>query len=353
MTQDYYETLQVHPRADAAAIDAAYARLREMYDPARLDGAADELVELARQKRDAIERAYAVLSDPIRRASYEAEQAALRTEDQGPKTKDRRPNVRSSSPLLGPKTEQQLDYRPLPPANRAERPRAQSEQLVPAAPERTHGRAAAPAAAQHWTQLAAGMGVLVLIVAVSLLLTGGGGPSPAPPIPTASPLDAYEAAIPQAQQVAQQNPTSAQAWIDLGNVLYDSAQIVRESAPDSPLYQQRVGRWLEATKAYSQALTLEPNNAGARADMGASACFYGAGTGDQSFVRSGTDEVRRAARLAPDDERVLLSLGHCLVSAQPPQTAEAIASWQRIVKLNPSSQLAAQAQLLIAKYGGQ
>jgi DnaJ-class molecular chaperone len=90
MTQDYYETLQVHPRADAAAIDAAYARLREMYDPARLDGAADELVELARQKRDAIERAYAVLSDPIRRASYEAEQAALRTEDQGPKTKDRR-----------------------------------------------------------------------------------------------------------------------------------------------------------------------------------------------------------------------------------------------------------------------
>ena len=59
-----------------------------------------------------------------------------------------------------------------------------------------------------------------------------------------------------------------------------------------------------------------------------------------------------AAQAAPKDERVLLSLGHCLVSAQPPRTAEAIASWQQIIKLTPSSPLAAQAQQLIAKYGG-
>ena len=111
--------------------------------------------------------------------------------------------------------------------------------------------------------------------------------------------------------------------------------------------------WLEASDAYSQALALQPDNASVRADMGASSCFYGAGTGDQSFVRDGTDQVRRAARAAPDDERVLLSLGHCLVSAQPPQTQEAIASWQRIIKLQPASPLAQQAQMLIAKYGGQ
>jgi tetratricopeptide (TPR) repeat protein len=336
--------------------------LHEIYDPARLDGAADELVELARQKRDAIERAYAVLSDPARRTSYDAEQAERAT-DHRPPTTDQPGQVdrtqeavvrRSSFVVRRDTSEGQLDYRPLPPANRAERPRGHADQpRRAAAQERAHGRAAAPAAAQRWTVPIAGVGVLILIVAVSMVLTGGGGPPPAPPTPTPSPFDAYEAAIPQAQQAAQQNPTSAQAWIDLGNVLYDSVQIVRESAPDSPLYQQRVGRWLDATKAYSQALALEPNNASARADMGASACFYGTGTGDQSFVRTGTDEVRRAAQLAPDDERVLLSLGHCLVSAQPPQTAAAIASWQRIVKLNPSSPLAAQAQALIAKYGGQ
>src|SRR4051812_21472520 len=81
--QDYYETLQVHLRADATAIEAAYARLRELYDPARLDGAADELVDLARTKRDAIERAYAVLSDSGRRAAYDAEQAVLGDRDTG------------------------------------------------------------------------------------------------------------------------------------------------------------------------------------------------------------------------------------------------------------------------------
>src|SRR5215210_2123906 len=86
--QDYYETLQVHPRADATAIEAAYARLRELYDPAKLDGAADELVDLARAKRDAIEHAYEILNDPVRRAAYDEEQAALGpTKDEGRRTK--------------------------------------------------------------------------------------------------------------------------------------------------------------------------------------------------------------------------------------------------------------------------
>jgi len=363
MTQDYYETLQVHPRSDAAAIEAAYARLRELYDPARLDGAADELVDLARQKRDAIERAYAVLSDQARRAAYDEEQAS-RLENQEPRTKNQGMTIGSRFSVLGsgrpsssieaqPQADENLDYRPLPPARRAERPKGFDAQPVqPSTPARQAGRAASRMVQRAWAAPAALAAALVLIVASSMALTGGGGPPPAPPTPTPSPFDAFESSIPQAQQAARQNPTSAQAWIDLGNVLYDSAQVVRESAPDSPIYQQRLGRWLEATNAYSQALALDPSNASVRADMGASACFYGAGTGDQSFVRDGTDEVRRAAQAAPDDERVLLSLGHCLVSTQPPQTNAAIESWQRIIKLKPSSPLAAQAQMLIARYGG-
>jgi cytochrome c-type biogenesis protein CcmH/NrfG len=193
---------------------------------------------------------------------------------------------------------------------------------------------------------------LALIVVAALAMTGGGGPPAAPPTPTPSPFDAFEASIPPARQATQQNPTSAKAWIDLGNVLYDSASVVRESAPESLIYQQRLGRWLEATSAYSQALALAPDNPGVRADMGASSCFYGAGTGDQSFVLRGTEQVRSAAKAAPQDERVLLSLGQCLISTQPPQTAEAIASWQQLIKLTPSSPLAQQAQVLIARYGG-
>jgi curved DNA-binding protein CbpA len=352
MAQDYYEILQVHPRADAEAIEAAYRRLRELYDPARLEGAADELIALARDKRDAIERAYAVLGDPARRASYDAEQAALT--DNRPPTND---HQNSPSPAVGrrssvvvrqEKGEELLDYRPLPPARRQERPRG-----FEAEPARADlgGRAAARWALPAWAPLAALVGVVVLIVGVSFALTGGGAAPPAQPAATASALDQIDALLPQARQNAQQNPKSAQAWIDLGNVLYDSVQVVRENAPDSPLYQQRIGRWLEATQAYSQALALEPDNAATRADMGASACFYGAGTGDQNFVRQGTAEVRRAAQAAPNDARVLLSLGNCLVSAEPPLTDEALATWRKVVEASPSSPLAAQAQQLIDRYG--
>ena len=148
-----------------------------------------------------------------------------------------------------------LDYRPLPPARRAERPRGFDAQPVQA-PARAQGRTVGRPAQRAWAAPAALAVALALIVVAGLAMTGGGGPPAAPPTPTPSPFDAFEASIPPARQATQQNPTSAQAWIDLGNVLYDSAQVVRESAPDSPIYQQRLGRWLEATSAYSQALAL-------------------------------------------------------------------------------------------------
>jgi tetratricopeptide (TPR) repeat protein len=348
MAQDHYETLQVHPRADAAAIDAAYARLNERYDPANLEGAADELLELARARRDAIERAYAVLRDPTLRERYDAEQRAA--QQPGDKQQvEASPVVGRQSPVVN--TDTPLDYRPLPPARRQERAKGSAEPtLAPSMPGRAAPARPASRLAQRLTLPVTLGAVLALIITASLFVTGGGGPPAPTPTPTVSQFDIYESSIPQAQAFAEQNPKNAQAWIDLGNVLYDSAQIVREQAPESPVYQQRLGRWLQATNAYSQALALEPGNAPARADMGASSCFYGAGTGDQSFVRQGLAEVERAASAAPDDARVLLSMGHCLVSTAPPQTDEAIKTWQRIIDRNPSSPLVGQAQLLIAKY---
>jgi cytochrome c-type biogenesis protein CcmH/NrfG len=352
MSQDYYETLQVHPKADQDAIAAAYTRLRDLYDSSRLDGAAEELAGLARQKRDAVERAYAVLGDTARRAAYDAEHVALHTDHRPPTTDhgDQEAVGRQSS-VVGRRAEQALDYRPLPPARRAERARGFDAYPLrqPAA-----GRQASRAGASRWAAPLALAGALVLIVAISAGLTGGGAPAAAPaagPTPTPSPLDAYEADIPAARQTAQQNPNDPQAWIDYGNMLYNSAETVRENAPDSTLYQQRLPRWLEATQAYSRALALDPGNASVRGDLGVSACFYGVGMSDQTIVRSGISEARRAAQAAPDDARVLLNLGHCLVSAQPPQAQEAVAQWKRAVQVAPpGSPLATQAQQLIAEY---
>ena len=352
MSQDYYETLQVHPKADQDAIAAAYTRLREFYDPAKLDGAAEELAELARQKRDALERAYAVLGDPTRRSAYDAEQAALRADHRPPT--DGRSGSRSGTPwvVLGSGDQKLLDYRPLPPARGAERARDFDAYPVrqPAA-----GRQASTRTASRWVAPVVLAGMIALIVAISLGMTAGGAAPAAPPAagptPTPSPLDAFEADIPAARQIAQQNPNDPRAWIDYGNMLYNSAEVVRENAPDSTLYKQRLPRWLEATQAYSRALALDPGNASVRGDLGVSACFYGAGMSDQALVRSGTFEARRAAQAAPDDARVLLNLGHCLVSSQPPQAQEAITQWKRAVEVAPpGSPLATQAQQLITQY---
>jgi tetratricopeptide (TPR) repeat protein len=360
MSQDYYETLQVHPKADQDAITAAYARLCELYDPAKLDGAAEELSDLARQRRDAIERAFAVLGDPTRRAAYDAEQAAPAHEQQSTSNDQRpqlgsRPGSRSGTlwAVLSSDDHQKIpDYRPLPPARRAERARDFDAYPVRQPPA---GRQAARKKTSRWTAPLALGGLLVLIVAISLGMTGGGAspatPPAAGPTPTPSPLDAFEAEIPAAKQIAEQNPNDPRAWIDYGNILYNSAEIVRENAPESTLYEQRLPRWLEATQAYSRALTLDPGNASVRGDLGVSACFYGVGKSDQTLVRVGISEARRAAHAAPDDARVLLNLGHCLVSAQPPQSEEAIAQWRRAVEVAPpGSPLATQAQQLISQY---
>ena len=327
MAQDYYEILQIHPRADLDAITAAYQWLCEAYNPALLEGGAPELAALARQRCDEFERAYTVLGDPVCRAEYDAELARR---------------------LSGPVSESSLDDRPLSLARRAGRPRIKATQLLHAVPTRRLPR---PRIKQWWGLPLALAGLIVVVISLGLALAGAGGPPSPPPLLTPAAFDQFEALIPQAKRAAEQNPTDPQAWIAYGHALYDSAQIVREQAPDSALYLQRLPHWLQATQAYSRALTLQPDNPSVRADLGASACFYGIGTGDLSYVHNGLNEARRAAQAAPDDARVLLSLTFCLISTQPPQIEEARQNWRRVVQLVPAdSPLAIQAWQLIERY---
>ena len=65
---DYYRILQVHPGAEKDIIDAAYRRLALKYHPdvSRVSDAAERMKK--------INTAYDVLSDPVKRAKYDAVQ---------------------------------------------------------------------------------------------------------------------------------------------------------------------------------------------------------------------------------------------------------------------------------------
>lgn len=63
--RDYYSILQVNPAASQEAIDAAYARLSRIYDPAV------SRKRKAAERRAEIDEAYEVLSDKKRRAEYD------------------------------------------------------------------------------------------------------------------------------------------------------------------------------------------------------------------------------------------------------------------------------------------
>ncbi|NJN16088.1 MAG: DnaJ domain-containing protein [Oscillochloris sp.] len=362
--QDHYEVLQVHPKADREAIQAAYNRLRERYNPEALSGAADELVELARRRRDAIELAYTILSDAERRATYDAGLA------------DRRVVEAAMAPLEAAVDDGDaaLDYRPLPPANRQERPKGfNSQPTLPRSRAARSGRAA-PSSGRlpYWAPLAlivaaATFGVVLAILVSTVMnppqttATGEGPNLLGVPTPAATPsteeiVNRFEGQIVAARQVTEQVPENPNAWIELGHALYDSTVVVRErlGSGDTALqsvYVERLPRWLEASEAYRTALELQPNNPVIRADLAASLCYYGADANDQGYVAQGIDEARQALAEAPEDARVLLGMGLCLVSADPPQTQEALVQWQKLVVLpDVDPNIAFQARQLIDQY---
>lgn len=368
--QDYYETLHVHPKADAESIHAAYERLRQRYEASLLDGAADELLELARRRRDEIERAYIVLSDPVRRAAFDSELMAHSAISAGTTTA-------GSAEAIDPHDDDLIDYRPLPPARRQERSKDfESQPYLPRsqAPRRSGRRTENISRMPTWLPMVLAVAVATFaIVLVVLIATVANAPqqtasgqstanvgsqttATAPTPSTDEIVNQFEAQLTAARQVANQVPNNPNAWIELGNALYDSAIIVRERLINGDkdlqnLYIERLPRWLEARDAYTKALAITPTNAAVRADLALSLCYYGEGIHDQSFIDQGLSQVEQAIKDGPEEGRALLSKGQCLVLADPPQTALALEQWQKaIVTPNVDSSVVQQARQLIAEY---
>ncbi|NTU84839.1 MAG: redoxin domain-containing protein [Chloroflexales bacterium] len=68
----YYTLLGVEPGASQEAIEAAYGRQRDRYNPERVAELDPELHKVAAERSAELERAYAILANPERRRQYDA-----------------------------------------------------------------------------------------------------------------------------------------------------------------------------------------------------------------------------------------------------------------------------------------
>lgn len=322
---DHYALLQVTPRASRDEINAAYERLRELYSAERTSDAAPDLQALAAKKRRQLEQAYAVLADDAQREAYDRRHRFGQATAQ--------PDV--------------LDYRPLPPAHGQERADGLNadEQPRPSRPLRQAGVGRWLPALAIATSLLA----VLLVLLLSGVRTSGGPTALATPTIRGVALPYTDAQITVFRRTALAN-NSAQAWIDLGNAVFDNLQTLREQAPQSPHYRGLLGGWLDAADAYARALTLQENSA-VRADRALALFSYGQDAPDPQRVAEALAEVERGIAQDGVEPRALVSYGLILSQAEPSRREEAFAQWRKVREIAPQSPEAQTAERLLQSYG--
>lgn len=325
---DYYALLQVGPHATEQDISAAYRRLIELYDADRMAGFAPEFQEQAVEKRRQIEAAYDELSDPQRRARYDQRHGLVTIDDDV------------------------LEYRPLPPARRQERPSPSVTSVAAAASPRRDQRRNRPS----WLAPAlvgAATLVVLLIIVLSGVRTFGGSAAMATPEarvggqPLALPFSSEQ--ITQLRQQAQQTD-DFQSWAALANAQFDNLQTLRENVPQSPQYRNSLASWLDVVQAYDQALAKQ-DNLTIRSDRALALFNYGLDLPDQQRAAEAVSEAEAAAGSEIREPRALLNYGLILVGAQEPRVDQALAMWRSIVEIAPDAPEAQRAQALIQAYG--
>ena len=163
---------------------------------------------------------------------------------------------------------------------------------------------------------------LPLAAPVAMSAPGGvpGGFAPAPP-PQGT--DDKVARIAMAQQFVAREPKNVQAWIQLGNDLFDTNQ-----------HQKSI-------EAYQRALDLKPDNADVLTDQGV--MYRAVGQFDQA---SATFE--KAQTVAPDHLQSLINLAGVYDSdLKKPQ--KAVVALEKVLKLDPSGHFGAQARDFLAQ----
>jgi cytochrome c-type biogenesis protein CcmH/NrfG len=147
-----------------------------------------------------------------------------------------------------------------------------------------------------------------------------GAPAPAPPG-----IDSIEAAskIQTLKEIIKKDPKNLTAWVELGNLYFDSDQLQ------------------EAIEAYSRYLAIKPDNPDVRTDMGI--MYRKLGQFDRAI-----EEFRKAAQSDPKHANSRYNIGIVLLHDKE-DIKGAIKAWEEYLKVDPNSERAQRIRTQIEK----
>jgi cytochrome c-type biogenesis protein CcmH/NrfG len=152
-----------------------------------------------------------------------------------------------------------------------------------------------------------------------------GAPSPTLPAPAPPARDSMEVAsqIQTLKEIVTKDPKNLPAWVELGNLYFDS---------DQPK---------EAIEAYSHYLAVKPDNPDVRTDMGI--MYRKLGQFDRAL-----EEFRKAAQTDPKHANSRYNIGLVLLHDKQ-DMKDAIKAWEEYLKVDPNSERAQRIRAQIEK----
>jgi tetratricopeptide (TPR) repeat protein len=298
---DYYSLLGI---SEDASQDEIEARYRELVDHIASSAVPPTLRDWASRETALLDEAYAVLSDPERRARLADPSSAVTNE---------------AGSLDAP-------LRPVPVAEMGrQQPEMQSRGGVAV------GQREKPASAIRalflgvpWTLAAIGaaIGIVVLVAVLGggdLLSGRGGGQAPAAAQEgDVAPIDTERVA--ELMTLVQEDPKNVEALFELGEAYFLG------------------GEWQAGIDWFNRLVALDPGNVHARTDIGTANFNLGLYEEAKASWLAGLEA-------APDDVQLHYNMGFLHANVEPVDYQSAMNEWGKVVELAPGSDLAATAQV--------
>jgi hypothetical protein len=302
-TLDYYSLLGVSRDASLAEIEARY---RELADHMASVAVPPTLRDWANRETALLDEAFAVLSDPERRARL-ADPPTVVTSEAG--------SVSSSGkPAQAQVPEQARQVQAAPPAApvaaRAEKPASAFQALFHGVP---------------WTLAAMGVALGIVVLAFVMgggdILSGRGGGGDGPAAAEEGAVVGIDTErVAELMTLVQEDPNNMEALFELGEAYFLGEE------------------WQAGIDWFTKLLALDPGNVHALTDVGT------------ANFNLGRPEEAKAAWLAgletaPDDVQLHYNMGFLYANVEPVAYQSAMDEWGKVIELAPGSDLAATAQV--------